>query len=99
MFVVVGGGGSEFAGLSEWVCLDVSCREFNPKFPICEKQKNRENTRQRKIITCTRQYLCGSAICLRPRSYKNFTIIKEKEIQGAATVFLLTLKTRPHQKP
>ena len=54
VFVVVGGGGSEFAGLSEWVCLDVSCREFNPKFLICEKQKNRENTRQRKIITCTR---------------------------------------------
>ena len=54
VFVVVSGGGSEFAGLSEWVCLDVSCREFNPKFPICEKQKNRENTRQRKIITCTR---------------------------------------------
>ena len=54
MFVVVSGGGSEFAGLSEWVCLDVSCREFNPKFPICEKQKNRENTRQKKTITCTR---------------------------------------------
>ena len=54
MFVVVGGGGGEFAGLSEWVCLDVSCREFNPKFPICEKQKNRENTRQRKTITYTR---------------------------------------------
>ena len=54
MFVVVVGGGGEFAGLSEWVCLDVSCREFNPKFPICEKQKNRENTRQRKTITYTR---------------------------------------------
>ena len=54
VFVVVGGGGGEFAGLSEWVCLDVSCREFNPKFSICEKQKNRENTRQKKTITCTR---------------------------------------------
>ena len=78
MFVVVSGGGSEFAGLSEWVCLDVSCREFNPKFPICEKQKNRENTRQKKTITCTKQYLRGLAICLYPRSCRNFTIIREK---------------------
>ena len=44
----------------------------------CEKQKNRENTCQKKTITCITQYLCGSAICLRPWSYRDFTIIREK---------------------
>ena len=42
------------------------------------KNKNRENTRQRKTITRTRQYLRDSTICLRPRSCRDFTIIREK---------------------
>ena len=41
-------------------------------------KKNRENTRQRRTITRTRQYLCGSAICLRPQSCRDFTIIREE---------------------
>ena len=70
--------------------LGTSCRELaRNSQPV--RNKNRENTRQRKTITRTRQYLRGSAICLRPRSYRNFTIIKEK-IQNAATVFLLSRK-------
>ena len=52
----------------------------------------------KKKITRTRQYLRGSEICIPPRSCRDFTIIREKEIQGAAIVFLLTLKTRPHQR-
>ena len=31
-----------------------------------------------KIITRTRQYLCDSAICLRPQSCRDFTIIRER---------------------
>ena len=34
--------------------------------------------RKEKIITRTRQYLCGLVICLRPQSCGNFTIIREK---------------------
>ena len=49
-----------------------------PEFLTCKKQKNRENTRQRKTITRTRKYLHGSAICLRPRSCRDFIIIKEE---------------------
>ena len=42
------------------------------------KQKNREKKNaKRKTITCTRQYLRGSAIFLRPQSCRDFTIIKE----------------------
>ena len=33
---------------------------------------------KKKIITRTRQYLCGSVICLRLQSCRDFTIIKEK---------------------
>ena len=55
------------------------------------QNQNRENTRQRKIITHTRQYLCSSAICLRPQSCKDFIIIREK-IQRAAIKFFLSQK-------
>ena len=45
-----------------------------------------------------RQYLRGSAICLRPRNYRDFIIIREK-IQSAVTVFPLAQKTqRQHNK-
>ena len=51
-----------------------------------------------KTIIRIRQYLCGSAICLRPRSYRDFIIIREK-IQSAVTVFPLAQKTqRQHNK-
>ena len=42
------------------------------------RKKNREDTRQRKTMTRTRQYLRGSAICLHPQSCKDFTIIREE---------------------
>ena len=45
-------------------------------------KKNRENTCQerknKKTITRIRQYLRGSAICLRPQSCRDFTIIRKK---------------------
>ena len=54
----------------------------------------------KKTITRTRQYLRGSAICLCPKSCKDFTIIREK-IQSAATMFSLsrnTTTTNPNLK-
>ena len=54
-------------------------------------KKNRENTRQRKTITRTRQYLRGSTICLCPRSCKDFTIIGEK-YKVRLQCFTLSLK-------
>ena len=56
------------------------CREFNQNSQPMRNKINRENTRQRKIITRTKQYLRGSAICLRPRSCRDFTIIRENTI-------------------
>ena len=56
------------------------------------RNKNKENTRQRKTITRTRQYLRGSAICLHPQSCRNFTIIREK-IQSATVQFFSLSKT------
>ena len=53
------------------------CRELNLNLNLWGT-KNRENTRQRKTITRTRQYLRDSVICLRTRSCKDFTIIREK---------------------
>ena len=41
-------------------------------------KKLEKNTRQRKIITHTKQYLHGSTISLYPRSCRDFTIIREK---------------------
>ena len=42
-----------------------TCRELTRNSQLVRNQKNRENTRQGKTITRTRQYLYGSAICLR----------------------------------
>ena len=71
-------------------------REFNLNPNLWETKTNREKTNakeKKKTITHTRQYLRGLAICLRPRSYKDFTIIREEyRIQDAATIFSLTLK-------
>ena len=68
------------------------CRELNPNSQPLKKQKNREkHTPKKKTITCTRQYLRGSAICLRPRNCRDFTIIRE-EYKSAATVFPLSQK-------
>ena len=62
------------------------CREFNQKSQPVRNKTNRENTHQRKIITRIRQYLRGSAICLRPRSCRDFTIIREKIQQCTRTL-------------
>ena len=70
------------------------CRELNPNPQYVrkkKKKKNRENTCQRKTITHTRQYLCGSTICLRPRSCRDFTIIRE-EYKVRLQYFLLSQK-------
>ena len=66
------------------------CREFNQNPNLWETKKKKEKKKEKekrkkhtpkqkkKKITCIRQYLCGSAICLRPRSCRDFTIIREK---------------------
>ena len=69
-------------------------RKLTQNSQTCEKQ-NRENTCQRKNITCIGQYLCGSAICLCPRSCKDFTIIKEKYTKCGHIVFFLSQKLQP----
>ena len=66
---------------------DTGCKELTQNSQICDKQ-NRENTRQRKIITCTKQYLRGLAICLHPRNCRDFIIIKEKNTKRGSIVFL-----------
>ena len=59
---------------------------IQPKFQPVRNKKIEKTHVKEKLITCTRQYLRGLAICLRPRSCRDFTIIREK-IQSAATVF------------
>ena len=57
------------------------CREFNRNSQPMRNKKQRKHKRKKKkkkTITRTRRYLCGSTICLRPRSCRDFTIIKEK---------------------
>ena len=44
------------------------------------------HAKEKKIIR-TRQYLHGSAICLRSRSCRNFTIIREKNTKCGSIVF------------
>ena len=57
------------------------------------RKKKIEKTHAKETITCTRQYLHGSAICLRPRSCRDFTIIKEEyRVQDVATIFSLYIK-------
>ena len=57
------------------------------------RKKKIEKTHVKETITCTRQYLHGSAICLRPRSCRDFTIIKEEyRVQDVATIFSLYIK-------
>ena len=66
---------------------NVTCRKLARNSQTCEKQ-NKENKRQRKIITCTRQYLHGLIICLHSRNCRDFTIIRGKKIQSATVQFL-----------
>ena len=70
------------------------------KLNFQQKQKNRENTRQRKTITRIRQYLRGLAICLCPRSYRDITIIrKEYRVQPQQLQYFLSIyntTTTPH---
>ena len=44
------------------------------KIPTYEKQNKQRKHTPKKTITRTRQYLRGSAICLRPQSCRDFTI-------------------------
>ena len=70
-----------------------SCRELTWNFQTYEKQ-NRENTRPKKIIiTFIKQYLRGSAICLCPRSCRDFIIIREKNTKCDSIIFFLSQKT------
>ena len=62
-----------------------------------KKKKNRENACQIKAITCTKQYLHGLAICLHPRSCRDFTIIREKNIKCGYNIFFLSQETRQQQ--
>ena len=62
------------------------------RIPNLWETKNGENTCQRKTITRTRQYLCGSAICLRPRSCKDITIIREEyKVQPRRLQYFLSI--------
>ena len=55
-----------------------TCWEFNRNFkPKRNKKIDKKKNAKRKTITRTRQYLRSSAICLRPQSCRDFTIIKE----------------------
>ena len=63
--------------MDSWGRGNEICRELN-RIPNPWETKIRENTRQRKTISRTRQYLRGSAICLRPRSCRDITIIREE---------------------
>ena len=62
------------------ICI-LSCRELNRIPNPWEKKKieKKHTLKKKKTITRTRQYLRGSAICLYPRSCRDFTIIKEEE--------------------
>ena len=71
---------------------DTSWRELS-WIPNLWETKIEKNTCQRKTITCIRQYLCGSVICLHPRSCRDITIIREEyRVQPSATIFSLCLK-------
>ena len=74
-----------------------TCRELN-RIPNPWETKIRENTRQRKTITCTRQYLRGSAICLHPRSCRDITIIrKEYKVQlSSYNILSIYITRQPH---
>ena len=64
------------------------------------KKLEKTHAKKKKTITRTRQYLRGSPICLRPRSCRDFTIIKKKNTKCGNTVFLLskTTTTNPNHK-
>ena len=83
--------------LISWVISDLMSsssgnlvKGIKPNSQPVRNKKNRENTHQRKTITRTRQYLRGLTICLRPRSCRDITIIREEyRVQHAATIFSL----------
>ena len=54
-----------------------TCWEFNRNSKPVRNKKIEKKNAKRKIITRPRQYLRGSAICLRPQSCRDFIIIKE----------------------
>ena len=55
--------------------IRLCCRELKRNSQPVRNKKIRENTCQRKTITRIRQYLRGSAICLRLWSCRDFTMI------------------------
>ena len=63
--------------------------------PVRNKKKQRKHM-PKKIITRTRKYLRGSAIYLRPRSYRDFTIIRK--ITKCGYSIFLTLKKHDNQQ-
>ena len=66
---------------------------IKPNFQPVRNKKIEKNTRKRKTITRTRQYLRGSAICLRLWSCRDITIIKEEyRVLISATIFSLCIK-------
>ena len=68
------------------------CRELNSNSQLLRNKKIEKNTRQRKKQSHAQDSIYeGSAICLRPRSCRDFTIIRE-EYKSAATVFPLSQK-------
>ena len=56
------------------------------KISTCEKQNKQRKHMSKKTITRTRQYLRSSAICLCPRSCKDFTIIRKNTIMHKNTL-------------
>ena len=73
------------------------CRELTQNSQLVRNKKNRENTRQRKTITRTKQYLRDSAIYLRPWSCRDFIIIREKKNTKCGYSFSLTHLRRQQQ--
>ena len=62
-----------------------------------KKKKRKHTPKKKKKITHTKQYLRSSAICLRPRSCKDFTIIRENK--NVATVFHTHSRRQQQQNP
>ena len=67
----------------------VVCRELTRNSQPVINKKYRKHM-QKKTITCTKQYLSGLAICLRPRSCRDFTIIKEKYKYSSIVFYTLS---------
>ena len=73
---------------------------IKPNFQPVRNKKIEKNTRKRKTITRTRQYLRGSAICLRLWSCRDITIIREEyKVQLVTTIFSIYIYIYITQQP